>query len=96
MTTLDALLLCDDEKAIQHSEPRSWARARKDEDRLIGVCQEYLLVIALRPWIQANNRAFAFLHLFDHPAAVRQNGDADAVSDRGDVACSASFFQLTS
>ena len=68
--------------------------AGKDEDRLIRVCQQYLLIIPLWPRVESDNRPLPFFNLFDHPAAIYQNRNPDSISDRGNIAGGFALFQL--
>src|SRR5215207_2137691 len=69
-------------------------RARKDEDCLICICQQHLLIITLRPWVQPDDGALPFFDLFDYSAAIRQNCDAYIIPNGRDVACGSPHFQF--
>jgi hypothetical protein len=69
-------------------------RAGKDEDSLIGICQQHLLIIPLRPWVQPDDGARSFLDLLDHSAPIRQDRDLDSVANGRDITLCFALFEF--
>jgi len=68
--------------------------AGKDEDSLVGVRQQNLLVITLGARVEPDDGPLPILDLFDRPASICRNGDADPVSNGRDVSGSLALLQL--
>jgi len=71
-------------------------RTSEDEHDLIGICQQDLLILALRPGVQAYQSLLARLHGFDRPAAIRRDRDIDSITDCSEIARGFSVFQFAS
>ena len=69
-------------------------RAREDEDRLIGICQQHLLILPLGPRIKPHDRLLALFDLFYRSTSIGPDRDVDLIPKRCDVAHGSSAFQL--
>src|SRR5258706_13298222 len=70
-------------------------RAREDEDRLIGICQQNLLILTLRPRVKPNDSLLALFDFFYRSASICPHCDSDSIAKRSDVAHRPAAFQFS-
>lgn len=68
--------------------------AGEDEHGLIGIRQQHLLILTLRPRVEPDDGPLPSFDIFDHPASIWQHRNVDAVTNSGDIACGASLLEL--
>ena len=69
-------------------------RARKDEDGLIGICQQNLLILTLGPRVEPDDGLFSFFYLLDCPAAICSHRDLNLIPKSRDITHCPALFQL--
>ena len=69
-------------------------RACKDENCLIGICQQDLLILTLRPRIKPNDSLLPLLDLFDRSASVCPQRDPNLIAKCCKVTHCPASFQL--
>ncbi len=83
-----------DQVAIQHAQVGGRFGTGEYEQRLIGVCEQDLLIDTLRPWVEPDDGALAFFDLLDDAGPVGEQRDTDAVAQGGDIAGGAAPLEL--
>ena len=70
-------------------------RARKDENCLIGICQQDLLILTLRPRVKPDDSLLPLLDLFYRSASVCPHRNPNLISKCCNVTNCPASFQLS-
>src|SRR5258706_5203297 len=69
-------------------------RAGEDEDSLIGICQQHLLILTLRPRIQSDDSLLALFDLFYSSTSICSYGNLNFIAKRCNIAHCPTAFQF--
>ena len=69
-------------------------RAREDEDRLIGICQQHLLILTLGTRVESHDSLLPLFDLFYRSTSIYPDRDVDSIPKRCNVTHGSSAFQL--